>query len=467
MARLAGLRPIVGRLLGSGHLLSVSLVAASCAVGQAALLTRRPLIFQLPDSSSYITLGARLANQPNLGNLFDAYRTPGYPVFLALIGAVQGGVPGTWVVYAQAGLMVVTAFELYVLIFGLTSSRTAAAVGGILFGSNVRLLDWERLIMTESLAIFLVMTIVLAFWLWMLHRSASWAVVFGVASILAVLTRPSLVYLPVCLLAVVLVSDRRRWLPVLMVAASIYLPVLGYGVINDRLHPHAGLSAVGNINLLGKVLEYGMQNGGDAARFPALWQGITSLPSGDHDPYDILKGNPAAMGTNYADASAFSRAIIERHPLEYLIKSAGDFFAGWLAVPYAYIPGGAYQWVAQGLATYALAAYATYPALPLAIIALIVLWPRLERQVALGIAGLFLVVAGSLGTTAVFSYVDFARLRTPVDAVALASVIAVLSLVMRRLPGAVQDLSAHAWWTLSRDRARGRPSSNRGTDWLG
>ncbi len=410
----------------------LGLVAAGCAVGQAAILARRPLVFQLPDSPSYISLGARLVHEPNLGNLFDADRTPGYPALLALVGFLQGGVAGSWVVYAQAALMVATAAELYVLTFGLSGSRVAATVAGILFGSNVRLLDWERLIMTESLAIFLAMTIVLAFWLWMRNREARWAVVFGVASILALLTRPSLLYLPICLLAVVLVSDRRRWPPVLLVTAAVYLPVFGYGVINDRIHPHAGLSAVSNINLLGKVLEYGMQGEGDATRFPALWQGITNLPRGDHDPYDILNANPAAMGTNYADASAFSLDIIGRHPLEFLAKSLRDFFGQWLIVPYAYIPPGPLEWVAMALAAYALVLYAAYPALPLAFIAAVVLWPRLDRTVALGIAALFLVVACSLSTTALFSYVDFARLRTPVDAFALAAVIAVSAHVLRR-----------------------------------
>ena len=40
--------------------------------------------------------------------------------------------------------------------------------------------------------------------------------------------------------------------------AAIYVPVAGYAIINERLNPHAGLSAVSNINLLGKVMEYGM-----------------------------------------------------------------------------------------------------------------------------------------------------------------------------------------------------------------
>jgi len=402
-------------------------------IGQAAILSRRPLSFQLPDSAGYLAVAMRLADQPSLAHLFDAYRTPGYPAVLALVGFFQGRVGGDGVVYAQAGLMVVTVLELYVLTFGLTASRVAASLAGFVFATNVRLLDWERLIMTEALAVFLVTTVILAFWLWMRSGRSRWAVLFVAASSLGVLTRPSLLYLPVCLMAIALIAERRRWLPVLLMVAATYTPAVGYTLVNDHLNPHAGISAVGSINLLGKVLEYGMQGEGDAQRFPALWQGITGLGPGDRDPYDILKANPAALGVNYSDASAFSESIIVHHPVEYLEKSAADFAGQWLLVPYAYIPGGSFAWVAQALAAYALVPYAAYPALPLAFIGLIAIWPRLDRQVALGISALILALVGSLATTALFSYIDFARLRTPVDALAWVAVISVSSLVVERM----------------------------------
>ena len=430
--RLADLPPpIQARTHGSGQALSLGLVAAACAVGQVAVLVRRPLMFQLPDSPSYIDLASRLVRQPDLANLFDAYRTPGYPAFLALVGYLQGNVAGSWVVYAQAALMVVAACEVFALTAGLSGSRAAAVVAGILFGSNVRLLDWERLMMTESLAIFLVISIALAFWLWLSRRSVRWAAVFAVASVLAVLVRPSLIYLPAGLLAVLLVGDAKRWLAVTVVAAVIYLPALGYGAVNDRLHPGAGLSAIGGVNLLGKVLEYGMQDEGDASRFAALRKEIADLPPGDKDPYDILRYDPGAFGPNYADASAFSVDIIARHPLEYLAKSTDDFAGQWLIAPFAFIPPGPYPWLAQALASFALLTYAAYAVLPLAVAVLILVWGRLERKAAIGIAALFVVVIGGLATNALFVYVDFARIRTPVDALALVAVVSVAALAWR------------------------------------
>lgn len=430
--RLTGLKTISTRVTGLGHTLSLSGVALGCVIGQVAILTRRPLTFQLPDSASYIALGSRLVDQPSLANLFDAYRTPGYPALLALVGWIEGSVGGDGVVYAQAALMVLTALELYLLTFGLTSSRVAAALVTFLFASNVRLLDWERLIMTEAVTIFLVTTMLLAFWMWMRDRKVGWAFVLVAASVCAVLTRPSLLYLPICLAALVLIGDRRRWLPVLLLGVAIYLPVMGYAIVNDRQHPHAGLSAVGSINLLGKVLEYRMQGEGDPTRFPVLWQGITNLPPGDADPYHILQANSDAMGVDYADAAAFSQNVIQHHPLEYVQKSAGDFLGQWLLVPYAYIPPGGLQWLAQALAVYSLIAYAAYPAVPPAAVALVFLWRGLDRQVALGLTALLVAVVGAVGTNALFTYVDFARLRTPVDGLAFAAVIAVSAQVLAR-----------------------------------
>ena len=433
MTRLTGLKLSTSPLLRSGHALALSIVAGGCLIGQAAILSRHPLAFQLPDSPSYISLGSLLLAHPSLSNLFDAYRTPGYPVALAVIGGVQGQVAGDGVVFVQAGLMVLTAFELYVLTFGLTGSSIAAGLAGFIFATNVRLLDWERLIMTEALAIFLVATTVLAFWQWMRHRRRVWAVGFTAASILAVLTRPSLIYLPICLVLLLVAGDRKRWLPAALLGAAIYAPLLGYGIVNDRLHPHAGLSAISNINLLGKVLEYRMQGEGDPGRFPTLWQGITNLPKGDADPYHILQANPQSMGPDYWDAYRFSQDIVLSHPIEYVEKSAGDLVQEWLAVPYAYIPPGDLRWVSQALADYSLVAYAAYPALLLVIAALLVMWRRLDRQVALGIGALLLTVAGTLVTTALFSYVDFARLRTPVDGLAFVAVIAMSAQLLKRV----------------------------------
>ncbi|HYM65802.1 MAG TPA: glycosyltransferase family 39 protein [Patescibacteria group bacterium] len=417
------------RLRASGHALSLAIVAAGCVIGQVAILTRRPLAFELPDSGAYIVLGMRLMHQPSLMNLFDAYRTPGYPALLALVGGLQGAVGRDGIVYVQAALMVLTALELYVLTFGRASSRVAATAAAFLFATNVRLLDWERLVMTESPAIFLVTTMLLAFWLWLRTRATRWAILLAASSALGMLTRPSLLYLPACLLAIVLIAERRRWLPVAVVLVAAYAPVVGYSLINEHLNPHAGLSAVGNINLLGKVLEYGMQGDGDRARFPTLAQAIGALSPGDRDPYNLLLFSSDAMGPNYSDAATFSVGIFERHPLDYLEKSAADFARQWLLVPYAYIPPGSFQALSQALASYALVTYAAYPALPLAVIALIVFWPRLDREVALGIVALPVAVAGSLATTALFSYVDFARLKTPVDALALVAVIAIAARV--------------------------------------
>ncbi|MFI5281976.1 MAG: hypothetical protein ACHQ0J_02460 [Candidatus Dormibacterales bacterium] len=401
------------------------MVGLASAIGQAVILTRHPLTFQLADSPSYIALGSRLVSHPSLSALFDAYRTPGYPVVLALIGAVQGTVAADGVVYAQAVFMVITALEVYALTFGLSGSSVAAALAGVLFATNVRLLDWERLVMTEALAVLLVTTLVLAFWLWINHRAMAWAVLFCATSSFAILTRPSLLLMPFCLGAVVVIGDRRRWLPLLIMGAAIYLPVAGYAAVNERLNPHAGLSAVSNINLLGKVLEYDMQGEGDKAAYPALWQGITGLAPGDRDPYNILKTSSEALGPNYQDAARFSSDIILRHPFEYLWKSGRDLVAQSLAVPYAYIPPGSTQWLAELVADYALVPYAAYPALPLAIAGLVVVWRRLDPQVALGIAALVAAVVGGLGINALFTYLDFARLRTPLDPLAFVAAIVV------------------------------------------
>jgi hypothetical protein len=221
-----------------------------------------------------------------------------------------------------------------------------------------------------------------------------------------------------------LVSDRKRWVSALVVTTAIALPLLAYALINDRLYPHAGLTAVSNINLLGKILEYNMEREGDAARFPALWQAANSLPADNPSPYLVQETNPAAVGKNWEDAGQFSQDIVRHHPLEYGLKSARDLVQGWLTSPYTFAPVDASlkTMIWTRLST---TAYDAYILLPLAIIALVGFWRRIERRAALGIATLGVGVGFALITTALFGYVDIARLRTPIDPLALVFVIAV------------------------------------------
>lgn len=432
------------------HLPYLTLVALACAAGQVAILAQHPLVYSTLDSSDYVGLGVRLAQHPSMASLFTSLsvsgtpgRTPGYPFLIALAYLLQGQPGGNLVVFIQAGLMVLTAFEFYLLVYQLTRSRVAAMLAGVLIGTNIFLLNWERMIMTESLAIFLVATTVLSFWMWLRYQKASWLVLFGGASFMAIMTRPTLLYLPAALLFFCLISNRRHWLLTLLVAAVIYLPVGSYFVVSDQMDPRSGVSREAGVNLLGKILEYRMQGEGDHSRFPALWQAANELPPGPLGirAFLFVPGNTpwANLGVDNQQDGPFSREIVLQHPLEYAVKSAQDFRAVWLAPPGAWAPVVNDPW--WSLST---SIYDVYLVITLFLASLLLIWRRLDRQVVLCIAAMLATALGLMLITALLSIAGQEdRYRAPVDPLVIVVAIVITSLVVQNSAFAARWRARH------------------------
>ncbi len=424
------------RVRRSKHALPLIIVAGGALLGQLLVLTRRPLIVPTADSASYLAVADQLLHHPSFGALFDPVRTPAYPLFLALTGLLRGHEPGNAIAFAQALLLALTAVEAYWLTYRLTESRWAAALAGIVVGTNMFLLDWERTIMSEALALWAVATAVLFFVEWLYQRAWMWAAGFAFASVVAVLARPSLLYLPFGLLLLLLASDPRRWIAIGVVTVGVITPILGYAVINDHRNPGAGMTAVSNLNLLGKVMEYGMQAEGTPSALRSEANAL--VRGGERNPYVLFFHDPPVLGQNWAAAGSFGRAIILRHPFEYAGKSLGDLTATWLVVPYTWAPI-AYTfapvrsdpWWSQAWMRWSLAAYDAYLLFPVVLVVLVAFWRRIPRQTAVAVLALVLTVGANLVTSAFLGYTDFARLRTPADPIMMVLLIAGTAIVWR------------------------------------
>jgi hypothetical protein len=316
----------------------------------------------------------------------------------------------------------------------------AVLVAAVL-GVNIFFLAWERTVMSEEMEILAVMLAAFCFWRWLKERQSAWAAAFCLVSIMVVLIRPSFIYLPLALAAVVWLSQPRRWRQPLLVAAVAYAAVGGYTLANNHTYPNAYLSSTSSMNSLGKVLEYHMEGEGNPARYPALYQAAqmvqtTQTTQGPfRDPYSI---DPSVLGANYIDAGRFSQEIILHHPLEYASKSVVDFAKGWNLEPLPYAPvscdcttqANQVGWLAWVVASEA--GQKAYLVTPLMLLALLLLWRRIERKVAWALAGLGLVVLGERVTSALLGYVFIDRFRSPVVplAVILLAVVAVQIVVV-------------------------------------
>jgi hypothetical protein len=151
------------------------------------------------------------------------------------------------------------------------------------------------------------------------------------------------VYLPVPLSAYLLfLAVRRRKLRVLLPHAIAAL-VLLYGVlglyiyVNATENGYTGISFIQNINVLGKVMQYQMQNEAPP-QYAALTQKINIYLATHPDgtPYKLQADNaPEISANNWALSSQYANAVITQHPLEFGLKTIPILFTSFNQL-YAY-----------------------------------------------------------------------------------------------------------------------------------
>ncbi|HZR43526.1 MAG TPA: hypothetical protein VFB12_25655 [Ktedonobacteraceae bacterium] len=283
------------------------------------------------DTPAYLHVVERI--QTHAYQLADTWRLPGYPLLILLVYALSGQGNLMAVSIVQAGLFVLATLEIYVLALWLAGRAWLAFLIGLLVGSNIILLSYVKPIMSEGVALWLLTTLALAIAYFVRTTSvrAFWLVVICILPLF--LTRPEWTYLPLPLFAYLLLVALRRgmaqrlWRHGLIALGLIYVVVGGYVAGNALMNHYAGITAIENINLFGKVLQYNMQDEA-GPEYAATVRRIDVYRSrGDWDPYHILPHVPELAQDNAAPAAQFARSIIVQHPLEFLVKSVPPFFS--------------------------------------------------------------------------------------------------------------------------------------------
>jgi hypothetical protein len=185
-------------------------------------------------------------------------------------------------------------------------------------------------VMSEPLALWLLVSLALAcvFFLSTLRARRLWLVT--ACMVLLVFTRPEWIFLPLPLFAYLLLvalwHGRARGL-LLHALASIFLLYAllgGYVYINATQNHFAGLTSIEDINALGKVLQYNMQDEA-LPQYAHVSKILDSYVAKDiKDPYVVLLKEPSL---NVGLAGEFARSTLERHPVEFLVKSVPVFFS--------------------------------------------------------------------------------------------------------------------------------------------
>jgi hypothetical protein len=171
------------------------------------LVTRLLMVFLYQPVTYSDTPSYRRLAEAVLGGFarYDGTRTPGYPVFLALVGDDQR----VWLVQLLLGLF--TTMLLFYMAWKLTGKPWFSGLIGLVHTLNLGQLFFESNLLTESLTTFMLVLTLVVMLVWLDNprsRSLGLAAFIGLASTLTLLVRPLFIYLPFYTLIVLGLSSQ-------------------------------------------------------------------------------------------------------------------------------------------------------------------------------------------------------------------------------------------------------------------
>lgn len=362
-------------------------LGATYLFAQICTLAQTPLAAINNDSSSYVQVADNFVHS-GWPAFVEAFRTPGYPLFLWLVQSMAGTpfadmychptsaniaacnqafIP---FVIAQAVVYALTVFELYALAYWLTRKRWMATVATILASCNLYMYSWEREIGTELFSFWAIVTVMLIFVRYMRRPTLWWGGALGLALFASVMIRPFNEFVP-ALLAVLALGRalwsqgrqglRAYWKSALCMLLVAYGLLFTYIQLNGLMNGVRDISYVTNINLFDKVFEYRMQNEPAPAQYATIQAESNAYiaANGGTSPFTFfnqLKAAhkmPSSPTYHYQDFGDFSRYIILHDPGTFASRSVPDIFRAWIITGYRLYPdygfGQAYPQPAGGL----------------------------------------------------------------------------------------------------------------------
>ena len=377
------------------------------------------------DTWSYLYVVDRIQTR---GQLVNFWRLPGYPLLIVLIYAIWGQGNLTAISTVHGVLFVLATLEVYVLTALVLRRAWLAFLIGLLVGTNVTLLSYIKPILSEAVALWLCVTLALVviYFLYTVQVHALWFVTLCV--LLLFMSRPEWIYLPIPLFAYLLLIAAERGkvrsllLHAVLSVALLYAILGGYVYVNTTQNHFPGLTWIQNINALGKVLQYHMQDEG-SFRYANISRTLDPYVARNLiDPYPILD-QQQNLAHNYAALSGeYAQSIIEHHLGEFVVKSVPVAFSS-LTVFYtessidANGPYGKYLLQLQAAFHIFYNANAFFPLCSLLWLVLLC-WRRMRKMYMVQMMGAVILLslyALIVTTAGAYSGVDYMRIHIPFD----------------------------------------------------
>lgn len=277
-------------------------------------------ILVYPDSVEYIDAAEKIKSLK-----IDASRVPGYPLFIAISQSLFFFLdPTIAVLLMQAIASSAASVLLFIAAYKIFGNRIKAFLFFLFWSLSICVINWDFLILTESMTNVLMIMLVFFFFIYMEKKKELYLItLYGICLIL-LYTKPFYIALPLLVAAIALVKAKlsgnwKRTTAITLASLSvIYLSVFGYSYVNYKQNGYFGISNVSVINRFGKVLQYRMYEYGDNEKITNYIKeyikdndGELPIPVYFIEDYNLNRDN-------YSEISEYVNGIIKKHPAVFL-----------------------------------------------------------------------------------------------------------------------------------------------------
>lgn len=283
------------------------------------------------DTSTYINCAKGLYHHIGL----NEYRPPIYPLGLMIAGISFGWYNlGQYIIYLHMLFSIINLIIIYKLTFEIMENRIPAFIVSFLVFISFTIYSWDFIIMSENFAMTEISLILYFLTLFIKRKNIRYFYYLIISLIFALYTKPFFLLLPfsvliIIILRYIIVKDFKLneiAKPVLVMFAVFYGSLILYSSLHYVQNGFFGLSSVGNVNFLGKILQYNMEDYGPSN----LTKDIKHAEKTFENKYMVNGTFPEPWHfvnvynwkrNHYKTAGNFAKSIILHHPIEYLWKS--------------------------------------------------------------------------------------------------------------------------------------------------
>lgn len=221
------------------------------------------------DTYGYYPIGMDIINNfPKLEYFFNFYRMPLYPLFMNIIlmvnnsygtaiGTIDFLSKATAITDVQNIIGIIVGFTVYAICQKIGFSHKLSFFVTFLHATNMMIIPWEKVLMSEGIAIsWWIIFLLISLLLWQKPKPLNFFI-FCVISVIGLLLRPATLLLPVIVLIMINIKSLKKITLIysfcVLVVYSL-IPITNV-YVNIKYHHYNDFQITGTFNILGRILK--------------------------------------------------------------------------------------------------------------------------------------------------------------------------------------------------------------------